>query len=630
MKALGLTMADLFPDESGTARPAPAPRQGGHRLTVDALASAKKLPVAFLRYELGLEDESSHVVIPYHLADYSLAPRQRWRTALLAKHGSLWDNQKGEIVPYGLERLTLARESGSLVLVEGESDCWTLWYHGFAALGIPGSQMVGILRAEHLEGISKVYITQETDAAGAYFVENILARLKEIGWTGETRILSLVPVKDPSELHCKDPGKFKAAFQGALDNAEDIAKRTAPKAAAGFTLIRLGELLAEPDTPVDYLLENLLVSGTVSAVVAKPKVGKSTLARNLCMAVAHGLDFLGMKTKQGECIYLALEEVKEEVKRDFRALGGTGKDDRISLHIAPPPAEAVKALCALIRQRRPVLVVGDPLFRLAEIKEEKAYAETYAKLGPLIDVARETGTHLLLCHHSGKTPKVDAIDSPLGSTAIGGAVSTLIVLKRTETYRTIQTVQRVGPSLPETVLKFDADTHWLSLGGTRVEADREDCETAILAFLKDAPGGKMEPEITEGVEGKTKVIREALRELVKREKVTRQGEGKRGSPYVYFHFSFSCSQDIAGTREQETQKPGETRMDTERNLVPNFEPKSILVPGDSKAEKSPVVNPENGPITRAQNPSNGGSALPLPLSEPDPGAEFGNDAEMLR
>jgi hypothetical protein len=210
-------------------------------------------------------------------------------------------------------------------------------------------------------------------------------------------------------------------------------------------------------------------------------------------------------TKKGECIYLALEEIEEEVKRDFRALGGTASDP-ILVHAAAPPAEATRALCDLMRERRPAVVVGDPLFRLIRIKEEEAYAKTYAALGPLIDAARETGTHLVLCHRSGKTPKVDAIDSPFGSTAIGGAVSTLIVLKRTEAYRTIQTVRRVGPWLPETVLEFDEDTHVLSLGGTRLEADREECETEILDFLEGAADGKTEPEITEAVEVKRELF----------------------------------------------------------------------------------------------------------------------------
>jgi hypothetical protein len=39
---------------------------------------------------------------------------------------------------YGLWRLQQPTE---VVLVEGESDCHTLWHHGFAALGVPGAKM---------------------------------------------------------------------------------------------------------------------------------------------------------------------------------------------------------------------------------------------------------------------------------------------------------------------------------------------------------------------------------------------------------------------------------------------------------------------------------------------------------
>ena len=139
----------------------------------------------------------------------------------------------------------------------------------------------------------------------------------------------------------------------------------------------------------------------------------------------------------------------------------------VSPHAAAAPAEGIPSACALLRARRPRLLVIDPLFRMARVRDEKAYAETYAALGPLIDAARDTRTHIMLVHHSGKGLKADAIDSPLGSTAIGGAVSTLIVLKRTETYRAIQTVQRIGAEMPETILQFDPETKQLSIGGAR-------------------------------------------------------------------------------------------------------------------------------------------------------------------
>jgi len=206
---------------------------------------------------------------------------------------------------------------------------------------------------------------------------------------------------------------------------------------------------------------------------------------------------------------------------------------------------------------------------LARIRDEKAYAETYAALGPLIDVARDAGTHVLLTHHAGKSAKADAIDAPLGSTAIGGAVCTLVHLKRTETIRTVQSVQRIGQDLPETVLEFTPETHTLSLGAEKADADVQSVAGAILEYLQCTDGAKTEPEIGEAVEGKTGVKRNALRLLVDARKVDREGAGRRGDPFRY-RFLFSCSPYIPGTREQETEKGPETRINTSDILVPGI------------------------------------------------------------
>ncbi len=330
----------------------------------------------------------------------------------------------------------------------------------------------------------------------------------------------------------------------------------------GFRLERLGDLLAKPEVTPDYLVDGLLVRGTVSALVAKPKVGKSTLARLLCLAVATGKEFLGRSTGQGACIYLALEERKEEITADFRAMGADGTE-AIDIHADTAPAGAISALVCLVRNQRPALVVIDPLFRLAHIRDEKAYAEVYAALGPLIDTARETGTHILVTHHSGKAQKADAIDSPLGSTALGGAVSTLIVLTRSDSYRSVQTVQRIGADMPETVLSFDSATRRLSISGTRAEADRQAVEREIVEYLKGA-GERGEPEIVAHVEGANAVKRKALRSLVERRQVERAGTGKRGNPFKY---SFACTEPIPRTSVQESKNCAHTRTNTGGMLV---------------------------------------------------------------
>jgi hypothetical protein len=331
----------------------------------------------------------------------------------------------------------------------------------------------------------------------------------------------------------------------------------------GFKLQSLADVLARPDVPPDYLVDGLLVRGTVGMIAAKPKVGKSTLARVLCLAVARGRDFLGRRTNQGSCIYLALEEREQELRADFRAMGATGKDP-IHIHADSVPAEGMLALVDLVRSLRPALIVIDPLFRLARVRDEKAYAEVCTALTPLIDVSRETGTHILIVHHSGKSAKGDAIDSPLGSTALSAAVSTLIVLKRTDNYRSVQTVQRIGTDMPETILAFDVDTRELSIGGTRSDVDRDSLAQEIVDYLRSLEGEKTEPEICDAVEGTQALKRRALRSLVERRQVRRDGSGTRGNP---FRYSYSRTEYIARTSVQETQKPLETSIIIDEKLV---------------------------------------------------------------
>jgi AAA domain-containing protein len=372
----------------------------------------------------------------------------------------------------------------------------------------------------------------------------------------------------------------------------ETARDGTPKPAEGFQLVGLGELLSRPEIPLDWVWQGHLAAGTVSAVVSKPKVGKSTFARNLCLAVARDQEYLGFHTGGSLCVYLALEERVEDVTADSRALGADGNES-ILIHADSTPAAGIVALVEIVKEKKPRLVVIDPLFRMVRVRDEKAYAETYAALGPLIDLASSTGTHVLLTHHSGKAMKIDAIDSPLGSTAIGGAVSTLIVLKRTDRYRTIQTVQRIGQDLPETVLEFNPERKRLSIGGTREEADRGDCEGRILEFLKEAPEPQTQAQIRAEVEGKTKIIRAALTALVGSGKLKKSGDGAKGKPFFY-EFEDSGSQYIAGTREPECRKAVETRINTDRILVPTLEQKPILVPEKKQVPERAILTPENG------------------------------------
>jgi hypothetical protein len=170
------------------------------------------------------------VRIPYFDLDGSEYSRARIRTALKAKDGSHWEGT-GELIPYGLHRLKDA--SASLIIVEGESDCWTLWQWGIAALGIPGATNAQCLQKEHVACFpSRVYLVREPSAndqpqAGEKFVSSLLSRLQTLGYQGEVYQLDLDAthhLKDPNDLNKllfqeNRPQDFISEWQRVLDAA---------------------------------------------------------------------------------------------------------------------------------------------------------------------------------------------------------------------------------------------------------------------------------------------------------------------------------------------------------------------------------------------------------------------------
>jgi hypothetical protein len=315
----------------------------------------------------------------------------------------------------------------------------------------------------------------------------------------------------------------------------DVAVGNAPHdhaSSLGLEFARVGDLLAEPDTDIPWVIDQLLPAGGLSAMVAKPKVGKSTLARCIALAVSRGEPVLGRTTKRGRVLYLALEESRRQVKAHFQALGAG--DDDVRIYAARAPVDALLKLRVAVSEHEPVLVVIDTLFRLTRVKDANDYAQVTAALDPLLALARELGTHVMFLHHSPKGDPRQAIDAALGSTAIAGSVDTLIVLRRGDRFRTIITEQREGEGFPEEmILDFDSESRSVTLGTTRQDADDNEAGREILAWLRTQPEPIDEKTIHEAVEGRRATKQRALRRLVDDGLIERTGRGKRNDPYLY-------------------------------------------------------------------------------------------------
>lgn len=202
LAAAGLTFSDLYPEKYKDSPPKQV-------VTVSLLAWDKRLPADFLK-ECGLANCDGGVEIPYFDQNKKRLVTKK-RVALVAKEGSIWP--KGEaLVAYGLWRLKDAAEAGRLVLVEGESDCWTLWNHGIPALGLPGASASKCLTVELLANVRELYVWQEPGDGGADFVNGIARKLEEFKWDGVAKVLSSSATKDPNAMHQADPEGFKKRF----------------------------------------------------------------------------------------------------------------------------------------------------------------------------------------------------------------------------------------------------------------------------------------------------------------------------------------------------------------------------------------------------------------------------------
>lgn len=219
-------------------------------LSLARLAEAKRLPVDFLR-ALGLYDGRYRgrqaVAIPY-LDEAGSEVARRFRLALAGDQRFAW--QKGvRVIPYGLQRLAEARQAGWVLIVEGESDCWTAWWLGIPALGLPGKAAWRSEWAECLAGLA-VYIWQEPGA------EDFALRLGRD--LPEARVI-VAPegVKDLSAVHVQghDVPALVERLKGTarpvgelLHAAEDAETRrlkelAAPVLAAPDPLARVAEAL---------------------------------------------------------------------------------------------------------------------------------------------------------------------------------------------------------------------------------------------------------------------------------------------------------------------------------------------------------------------------------------------------
>ena len=112
------------------------------------------------------------------------------------------------------------------------------------------------------------------------------------------------------------------------------------------------ELYEHPLEPMACLVDGLLAPG-LYILGGSPKVGKSWMALQLCLAVCGGGAFLGRATRKSEVLYLALEDGPQRLhSRALRLVDTAAGMPKPPGRVSPAVASADTA--AFRRQKRPV------------------------------------------------------------------------------------------------------------------------------------------------------------------------------------------------------------------------------------------------------------------------------------
>jgi len=314
---------------------------------------------------------------------------------------------------------------------------------------------------------------------------------------------------------------------------------SAPPASAsnsGFAPLLLSQLFDEPEPlEPEWVLEDILSRGSLTALVAKPKVGKTTIAYELAVKVSQGRPYLGRATRHGKVLLLAVEEHRREVKRRLRNLG-VEQLDAIHIHAGPltDSPDALHALRSYIEQHDIILVIIDTLNAFWSVSEENDAGAVTQAIKPLLQLARETNAAVLLIHHARKS-EGDHGDEIRGSGALFSLLDVALILKRhdVETQRKLSIISRFSEAPPELILELREHGH--ECLGDPAAVGKVARLTKLAGVLGITPTDAKALAVKAGIP--VKAAYTLLDLLAEQGKAVRSGTGKRGDPFRFVSVS---------------------------------------------------------------------------------------------
>ena len=223
------------------------------------------------------------------------------------------------------------------------------------------------------------------------------------------------------------------------------------------------QLYAQPLEPVEYLVDGLLTPG-LYILGGSPKVGKSWMALQLCLAVCGGGAFLGRATRKSEVLYLALEDGPQRLHSRALRLADTAPEGLHLCHRAAPIGQGLERQIEAQLAEYPHirLVVLDTLQKVRCVNGSgMSYSSDYEDAGILKALADRNGICLLVIHHLRKMADDDPFNRLSGTNGLAGAADGTLILMRNTRQDGTATLYATGRDIEdvEEELEF-SDCRW--------------------------------------------------------------------------------------------------------------------------------------------------------------------------
>jgi phage/plasmid primase-like uncharacterized protein/KaiC/GvpD/RAD55 family RecA-like ATPase len=230
------------------------------------------------------------------------------------------------------------------------------------------------------------------------------------------------------------------------------------------------DTLPEAFSPVDELLEGILIEGDGSILYGDSNSGKTFFVIDMACAIARGIDWMGRKTEQGLVIYLAAES-PSSVKRRLQTYQMHHKvrvknfaivQNPINLFENDSDTSAIIDLVRLIEeksQQKVRLIIGDTLARLSSGANENAGQDMGVVIRHFDRIRNECNAHFMLIHHSGKSAAAGA----RGWSGVRAAVDTEIEITDSLTGRCAEITKQRDLSTKGTRIGFQLETVTMGL-----------------------------------------------------------------------------------------------------------------------------------------------------------------------